>query len=106
MNIRQGLEIQPDGTRAFVDYFGDDFDMYICRSYDIFYSYLDFYEDPEITEWNLDHMSDGDFDLPKDHDRHEIAFSDVPNLMRKMGLRVFVIDEDFDFENLMREQMV
>ncbi len=100
-------ERMPDGSvrRSFTDHFGPDLDAYICNSYAIFYSYLDFYEDPEAVEFQLQQMSEGDFELPGDHDPHEVAFSDVPNLMRKMGMRVFVIDESFDFDTLMESEM-
>jgi hypothetical protein len=72
-------EILPDGSirRSFTDHFGPDLDAYICNSYAIFYSYLDFYDDPEETERLLMAVSEGDFELAEDIHHHEIPISQI-----------------------------
>ena len=94
-------EVRPDGTvvRSFTDHFGPDLDVYLCRPGGLFDSYLDHYEDPEFEEFVLDHMGDGDFDLPGDHDDHEILAIDLESvaggiaILSKIGLEPIVIDD-------------
>jgi hypothetical protein len=89
-------ERMPDGSvrRSFTDHFGPDLDAYICNSYAIFNSYLDFHEDPEAVEFQLQEMSAGDFELAEDHKRHEIPFSQLQNKeIRNLGIDAYMPDD-------------
>ena len=96
-SVKQGLfeEIQPDGTviRSFRDYFGEDFELYVCSALD---SYITLYDDPRDVEVMLSRIDEGDFDLPEDTNKREIPFSQIndDNILDLVGMPVH-LDDDF-----------